>query len=52
MRRQQIDQQSKERLEAIDRDAEQNRRIREQRELEHEKTARLLRLNRKKEISF
>jgi hypothetical protein len=44
LKRQQTDQQLRERLEAIDREAKQNRRIREQREKEYEKTLRLLRL--------
>jgi predicted protein tyrosine phosphatase len=44
MKRQQPDKQLRERLEAIDRQAKQNRRIREQRESEYEKTVRLLKL--------
>ena len=44
MRRQQTDQQLKERLEAIDREAKKNRQIREQRQLEYDKTVRLLQL--------
>jgi hypothetical protein len=39
-------------MEAINREAKQNRRISGQIELEYEKTVRLLRLNRKKEIGF
>ena len=43
-KQQQTDQQLRERLEAIDREAKQNRWIREHREEEYEKTVRLLNL--------
>jgi wyosine [tRNA(Phe)-imidazoG37] synthetase (radical SAM superfamily) len=43
-KRQQANQQLRERLEAIDQEAKHNRRIREQKEEEYEKTVRLLNL--------